>query len=106
MRGSFPRGWLGFDHGALATMTLHTHPEAQCEGQVCCIHNPSDHHMVGWPQNWRSDRKIMERICPHGIGHPDPDDYRITHGFDSGVHGCDFCCSDEEDEEDGLTDQP
>jgi hypothetical protein len=35
----------------------------------------------------------MERICPHGVGHPDPDEYAIASGGDAGVHGCDGCCA-------------
>ena len=35
----------------------------------------------------------MERICDHGIGHPDPDEFRIRNGEDDGIHGCDGCCS-------------
>jgi hypothetical protein len=31
----------------------------------------------------------MERICPHGVGHPDPDDVFAT----DTVHGCDGCCT-------------
>jgi hypothetical protein len=34
----------------------------------------------------------MERICPHGIGHPDPDDPAFKNPIE-GVHGCDGCCS-------------
>jgi hypothetical protein len=64
------------------------HPAARCAGEPCCIHNPSDHHMRGWPQHWRDDRKIMERICVHGVGHPDPDDPTVDT-----VHGCDGCCA-------------
>jgi hypothetical protein len=78
---------------------LRTHSAAQCAPGYCCIHRPSPHHMREWPLNWRGDRHIMERICPHGTGHPDPDDaaYRKAHpraGYqhDSGVHGCDGCC--------------
>lgn len=81
------------------------HPETACAGNPCCIHNPSDHHMAGWRQNWRDDRRLMERICPHGIGHPDPDHIGYlrslaarrlgTHiGAALGiVHGCDGCCT-------------
>ncbi len=68
------------------------HDEKDCEGEHCPIHNPSDHHMKTWPTNWRGDRGIMERICPHGIGHPDPDDIRIVNEDDLGIHGCDGCC--------------
>lgn len=66
------------------------HPDA-CSGEYCTMHNRSDHNMRSWPQNWRGDVGYMERICPHGIGHPDPDCYyRRTHG--DVVHGCDGCC--------------
>ena len=44
--------------------------------------------MRDWPQHFRDDRGIMERICPHGVGHPDPDDYLAG----DGMHGCDGCC--------------
>jgi len=66
---------------------LVTHSKDKCQGQHCSIHNHSDHHMKDWPQNWRGDRGIMERICPHGIGHPDPDD-----PTNDRIHGCDGCC--------------
>jgi hypothetical protein len=72
--------------------TLRTHPAEDCNGSYCAIHNRSDHSMRSFRQHWRGDRHLMERICPHGIGHPDPDDYRIVTGLDSGVHGCDGCC--------------
>lgn len=65
-----------------------SHHKDVCKGQVCCLHNRSEHHMRGWPQNWREDRGIMERICEHGVGHPDPDDISVDK-----VHGCDGCCS-------------
>lgn len=75
----------------------------------CVLHNRSDHHMRGWTQIWRGDRAIMERICPHGIGHPDPDQWYfwvMMYGESSNglsqahriqnemVHGCDGCCND------------
>jgi hypothetical protein len=76
------------------------HAARRCEGDICCIHNRTDHHMREWPQNWRDDAGKMERICPHGIGHPDPDDMTFQLGSDIGVekkwigvHGCDGCCS-------------
>jgi hypothetical protein len=90
---------------------MNVHPAEACAGEFCCIHNPSPHHMVTWPLNWRADRGIMERICPHGTGHPDPDcsayrkrayeargprfdeDGWEIDGWDSGVHGCEGCCS-------------
>jgi len=66
---------------------IRVHPRSKCEGQVCTIHNPSDHYAKDWPQHFRLDRGIMERMCPHGVGHPDPDD--VT---DDTTHGCDGCC--------------
>lgn len=64
------------------------HHAGMCEGCPCTLHNRTNHHMRAWPQHWRGDRGMMERICPHGVGHPDPDD--ITADT---VHGCDGCCA-------------
>lgn len=58
----------------------------------CAIHSPSEHHMRTWPLHWRADRGIMERVCSHGIGHPDPDDIKIRMRNGDGIHGCDGCC--------------
>lgn len=53
---------------------LTVHEAGRCAGEFCTIHNRSSHEMRSWTQHWRSDRKIMERICPtHGTGIPDPD---------------------------------
>lgn len=68
------------------------HDPAICAGQSCTIHNLSDHHMRTFPQHWRSDRMFMERICSHGIGHPDPDELP-----GNSIHGCDGCCVIESD---------
>ena len=86
-----------------------THAAHLCEGEYCCVHNPSDHHMKTWPTTFRSDRVtringkvfvLTERICAHGIGHPDPDSIAYARrisgdGFTGaeGVHGCDWCCA-------------
>lgn len=80
--------------------TVHVHEKKDCSGQ-CSIHNPSNHHMRDWPTHWRDDRKLMERICPCGVGHPDPDDlaFKESIGVDikyEGVHGCCGCCRGEE----------
>jgi len=86
---------LGMEDVYLNGVTpIRVHNRKLCEGRNCCIHNPSDHHMVTWQQNWRADRKIMERMCPHGVGHPDPDDadFRASIGDTDTVHGCDGCC--------------
>lgn len=76
-------------------LLVNVHPSEACAGRACVVHHPSDHHMRGWLLNWRDDRGLMERLCPHGIGHPDPDDlaYQLSVGRDDvGMHGCDRCC--------------
>lgn len=81
--------------------TLETHGPRFCmEDDNCCIHNPSVHALDHAPLNWRSDRGLMERMCSHGIGHPDPDAlaFRARGKSESwaradSVHGCDGCCS-------------
>lgn len=65
------------------------HAEGTCRGDVCVIHKPSGHHMHEWPLNYRFDRGLMERVCVHGVGHPDPDGVR---NWADGVHGCCGCC--------------
>lgn len=80
---------------------VRAHPAAQCAGQVCCVHAPSTHIMSNFPQHWRDDAGKMERVCPHGIGHPDPDELdfvKRTRGFEEmiilSMHGCDGCCTE------------
>ena len=69
---------------------VNVHSLEDCNGDVCPIHKLTDHHMRSFPQLWRDDRGIMERTCPHGVGHPDPDD--VLNNEDR-VHGCDGCCA-------------
>lgn len=73
------------------------HKPERCAGHHCPFHNPSNHHMADWPKNIRYDKSgLTERICPHGIGHPDPDSaaafvqYSREEYIDT--HGCDGCC--------------
>jgi len=70
---------------------INVHSKKTCKGEYCCIHNPSKHALSDAPQNWREDRRIMERICEHGIGHPDRD--QIMRDEAGWVHACDGCCS-------------
>lgn len=75
-----------------SSIRLNAHKSENCLYDVCTMHKRTDHSMRRYPQFWRSDRKIMERVCSHGIGHPDPDDHKIITGSDDGEHGCDGCC--------------
>jgi hypothetical protein len=85
--------WL-LPNGLLLT---NVHDEEGCAGSPCVIHNPSDHRMSGFKLNWRSDRGIFERICPHGVGHPDPDQFEHWASIGASaesIHGCDGCCAE------------
>ena len=69
------------------------HAPEKCAGQRCVFHNPSEHTMRKWPILAR-ETGLIERKCPHGIGHPDPDSldyFTRTFGEGWGVHGCDGC---------------
>lgn len=75
---------------------LRIHKTEDCVGTHCPFHNPSDHKMNKWPMIMRTDHGVplIERICPCGIGHPDPDSLvwlnsQGHHGFE--VHGCCSC---------------
>lgn len=80
---------------------LRLHSRAKCSGRrsPCVIHSPSDHHMKDWMMCFRFDIEVplVERICQHGVGHPDPDSLRYF--LERGdyehlsVHGCDGCCA-------------
>ena len=69
-----------------------THSPEVCAPRSCCVHNVSDHHMKDWPQHYRTDTGVTERICKHGVGHPDPDQPwpKDDHRW---LHGCDGCCT-------------
>lgn len=88
-------------------MTVHgipmrnVHSDTECEGRRCIIHRQTHHHMAHWPLHFRQDRFIWERVCEHGIGHPDPDqfDYWVSTGrTGEAVHGCDGCCRSPEND--------
>lgn len=72
------------------------HDSWLCVGRGCAIHDhPSDHKLKDAPMLWRDDRGILERICEHGIGHPDFDSalYLTSIGSEvENIHGCDGCC--------------
>lgn len=82
------------------------HKKTKCAGEpVCAVHRPSKGNpFAKWPFVIRLDKYgIMERQCPHGVGHTDPDSLEWAHRvFDDrigaenvsalGIHGCDGCC--------------
>lgn len=96
-----PDGWqeAQLEHSPIMILA---HAPSKCAGQPCTLHNRTDHVMRSFMQHWRDDRGIMERICSHGVGHPDPDqrDYLVArYGEKTAsaefVHGCcwERCCS-------------
>jgi hypothetical protein len=69
------------------------HEPTVCAGENCCIHNPSAHSMISFPQYFgRRGTVFMERECPHGFFHPDPDDPKSKDWVER-RHNCDSCCS-------------
>ena len=66
---------------------IKVHAANSCKNQYCCIHNPSNHHMVTWPQAFVFSLRRMERLCQHNVGHPDPDEISTNT-----EHHCDGCC--------------
>lgn len=104
-RAEYDRRWAEtfaadvYERSQVGRVWLRHHIAAQCAGHHCPIHNPSDHPMREFPLHWRPDRQLMERVCEHGVGHPDPDHLAFvarTRGAEAAateaVHGCDGCC--------------
>jgi len=88
----------GMEKFSTGNQVLFVHARERCKGH-CPIHRPSDHSMKEWPLHWREDKSIFERICPHNIGHPDPDSltylgecFGEEHRKLEEIHGCDSCC--------------
>lgn len=78
------------------TTLYYVHAESVCQGRPCVVHNPSQHALRLWPLVWRNDVQNFERICSHGIGHPDPD--TLAYNDNPGIHACDGCCHQSEQE--------
>jgi Holliday junction resolvase RusA-like endonuclease len=75
--------------------TLVTHSLANCRRNPwCVIHVPRPGPWESWPRLWRDDRMMIERVCPHGVGHPAVEqiewfqEHPERHSLD---HGCDLC---------------
>lgn len=81
--------------------TFYVHKRTvDCDINGCAIHNPSYHPLSDAKQYMREDKSfLIERICSHGVGHPDPDSasFIAKQQGSSGiwVHGCDGCCRDD-----------
>jgi hypothetical protein len=78
---------------------VRVHPRSKCKDRAigCCIHRPTAHKMISWPQRWDQQQQAMMRVCPHGQAHPDPDDIAYNKTITPGKsywHTCDGCCLD------------
>lgn len=81
------------------TRVVNVHPEtADCHRNGCCVHAPSPHPLVDWPTRFRENGST-ERVCPCGVGHPDPDHLGFVQrrwgaeaAGTAAVHGCCGCC--------------
>lgn len=74
-----------------AGQSLWVHKRVDCKGPWCVIHAWPPHlDRRLWKTYWRSDTRVMELVCLHGVGHPSPTHIDRT-GVDS-LHGCDGCC--------------
>lgn len=77
---------------------LRTHPDDRCQGEFCCVHNPSAHPLNTAPLSWDGEKLVMSRMCAHDIAHPDPDHIAFSRAIseaDATVqaeHTCDGCC--------------
>lgn len=64
--------------------------------QPCPIHNSqSTHPLQAAPLYWNPNRAIIERVCSHGVHHPDYDSamyYYSVNQTNENVHMCDGCC--------------
>lgn len=87
------------DNYGVVNGVLRTHEGSECALPYCAIHNPSGHPLRDAPQRWRNDLRILERICPHGYGHPDIDNLDCLFAIHGemvvaavSVHACDGCC--------------
>jgi hypothetical protein len=83
-----------------------THTKEQCKAtrkqgapKGCVLHKPTPHKLTGSKQILRRST-LIEDVCSHGIGHPNPDSARFLNwrdGYDPDkgswfTHGCDGCC--------------
>jgi hypothetical protein len=70
---------------------LTVHAQWSCIGDWCVIHRPMPGPWESWPTRWRYDRRIMERVCPCGVGHPAAEEALwcadTVHGC-CGIHTC------------------
>lgn len=69
---------------------INHHRRDECGG-ACCFHGTTIYESCRMPRSWRNDKRIIEHLCPCGIGHPCAaalDYMSKERGDEQGVHGC------------------
>lgn len=80
------------------------HTKAECKEsrkqgapKNCVFHKPTIHRLTGSVQILRASA-LIEDMCEHKVGHPNPDSAAYLNWRDSTttwyIHGCDGCCGD------------
>lgn len=77
------------------------HGREHCQGRdphPCPWHKPTRHSMRSFRRLIRFDKYgLVERVCEHGVGHPDPDSVAFIVSLRPDLadavstHGCDGC---------------
>jgi hypothetical protein len=80
----------GEDYTTGTGQKLRVHAADACEGAYCVIHRRKPGPQADWPTSWRGQWGGMELLCPHGVGHPAPEQLARP-GF-ADIHTCDGCC--------------
>lgn len=69
--------------------TIKVHEEGKCTGDVCPIHDPSDHPYRSWGHGWNG--KHMLRVGQYGVRRIDPDDYEFNRTGRAIIRNSAFC---------------
>lgn len=91
---SFP-DFVGVENNVISI-----HNPTQCAGRPCVFHNPSDHALSKAKVSYNESLHRVERVCSHGIHHPDVDEVvKVYDGFGETEalkfakhNDCDGCC--------------
>lgn len=95
MSHSFENTYVTGDGEKIANVHNET---GDCRRFGCAIHAPSGHTLRDWPTRWNDTARAIERVCEHGVAHPDPDHLGFLERSTGDAravfaeHACDGCC--------------
>jgi hypothetical protein len=91
--------WLTETFTTPTGQALEIHAAEVCRGP-CPVHMPTGHHLRCLALHWNVERARFERVCDHGVHHPDPDVIAVVRRDRGGeaagaasMHVCDGCCA-------------